>query len=319
MHSIGWHNQCCALKIGKQYMNNRTSTQSNYWRLSLRQALRDFSLLVKFRLSMLAVFSAFMAYVLASSSYRWNDLAILAIGGFLVTGAASILNQVLEKDYDKLMHRTANRPLASGRMEVSNAVLLAGFFSVFGLIALAYFNTLTAVLGALALVSYAFIYTPMKRVSPIAVWIGAVPGALPMVIGWVAAMGEIQAPAIFLFSVQFLWQFPHFWAIAWLAHEDYSRAGFHLLPTKELDGRNKQTALQAALYALFLVPMSILPLWLKMTGYFAVVALFLVSLLYLGYACKLYLRCDRKSALQLMFSSFLYLPIMLLALWLDKL
>ena len=301
-------------------MNTSTKTEGYSLGQGLRLRISDFSRLVKFRLSALAVFSAFMAYLLAlPNGVEGSAVLVLVLGGFLVTAAASILNQVLEKDYDKLMKRTAERPLAAGRMEVSQAVLLAGLFSVLGLLLLSSFNALTGVLAALSLISYAFIYTPMKRVSPLAVWVGAVPGALPMAIGWVAATGSIGAPAVFLFSAQFLWQFPHFWAIAWLAHEDYVRAGFHLLPTKEIDGRNRQTALQAALYALGLVPLSWVPYFIGMSGIWAAWSLTICSVIYFAYACKLYRNCNREAALHLMFSSFFYLPVMLMALWFDRL
>jgi heme o synthase len=282
------------------------------------QKFNDYKLLVKFRLSMLVVFSACIAYLLAVPQASWQDLAILTASSCLITWAASALNQVLEKDFDKLMLRTANRPLAAGRMESTEAVLAAGLMSAVGLILLASFNPMSAMLGALSLISYAFIYTPLKRVSAAAVWVGAVPGALPMAIGWVAATNDLGMGAIFLFSVQFFWQFPHFWAIAWVAHEDYTRAGFYLLPTKEKDGRTRTTALQAVVYAAILIPISALPYLLGITSIIASVIMLLMALIYTFYAIRLYLRCDHASARQLMFSSFFYLPVVLIALLLDK-
>ena len=298
---------------------NQHASETTGMLAGIRQKLSDYSLLIKFRLSMLVVFTASLSFLLASPNASWQALAMLALGGFLVTGAASALNQVLEKEYDRLMSRTANRPLAAGRMEVSEAVLAAGFMSVVGLVVLSCFNPLTAVLGALSLVSYAFIYTPYKRVSPLAVWIGAIPGALPMAIGWVAAKGTIGVEALYLFSVQFIWQFPHFWAIAWLAYEDYAKAGFYLLPSKDKDGRNKATALQALLYCLLLLPMSFMPLYLGLAGYYAVVAMLFMGLFYSYAALKLYLNCDRQAALKLMFSSFFYLPVVQIVFLLDRL
>lgn len=267
---------------------------------------------------MLVVFSACITFMLGAAQYSWEALLLLALGGTFVTGAANALNQVLEKDYDKLMQRTANRPLPSGRMEVSEAVLVAGVLSVMGLLLLATFNPTTAMLGALSLVSYSFIYTPMKRVSPIAVWIGAIPGALPMAIGWVAAGHSLGAVAIFLFSIQFFWQFPHFWAIAWVAHKDYTGAGFYLLPTKKEDGRDKSTALQTVFYAAILVPMSILPYTMGVSGWIACSVMLVMGIMYLCYALNLYRRCNDQAARKLMFASFAYLPIVLIVLVIDK-
>lgn len=284
----------------------------------LKQKVNDYKLLVKFRLSLLVVFSACITFMLGASTYPWEALALLGLGGFLVTGAANALNQVLEKDFDKLMKRTANRPLAAGRMEISEAVLAAGLMSVGGLLILSSFNPQTAVLGALSLVSYSFIYTPMKRVSPAAVWIGAVPGALPMAIGWVAAGNPIGPEAFFLFGLQFFWQFPHFWAIAWVAYDDYSNAGFYLLPSKKVDGRDRSTALHTIFYALCLIPMSILPYLFGISGLIACTVMLIMGIFYLFYAIKLYIECTEKAARKLMFASFAYLPIVLIVLVLDK-
>lgn len=284
----------------------------------LKQKVNDYKLLVKFRLALLVVFSAVITFCLGATVITWTELLVLSLGGFLITGAANTLNQVLEKEYDKLMKRTENRPLAAGRMEVQEAVLLAGLLSVGGILLLSAFNPQTAVLGALSLVSYAFVYTPMKRVSPAAVWIGAVPGALPMAIGWVAATGTLGNEAIFLFSLQFMWQFPHFWAIAWVAYQDYAKAGFFLLPSKKIDGRDKSTALQCVFYAFCLVPMSILPLYLGISGYTACSIMLISGLIYTWYAVKLHQDCTDQAARKLMFASFIYLPIVSLALVLDK-
>jgi len=195
--------------------------------------LRDYSLLVKLRLNLTVVFSSVVAYMIAAGEQSsWLAIGILAMGGFWVTGAANALNQVLEKDFDKQMKRTADRPLASGRMKMGEAVLAAGFMSLLGISLLALFNPWTAFLGTLALVSYAFIYTPMKRVGPEAVVIGAVPGALPTLIGCTAAQGELSWLGVALFVAQFLWQFPHFWSIGFLGYDDYHKAGYQLVPHK---------------------------------------------------------------------------------------
>ena len=186
-------------------------------------AIIDFTQLVKLRLTLTVVFSALMAYWIALPMERslTYKLFSIFIGGFLITGAANALNQALEKGYDARMSRTANRPLPSGRMEESTAVLIAGVMSVFGLIILANLSLWSALLGAISLLLYAFVYTPLKRVSSVAVFVGAIPGALPVLIGTVSAQGELTVLGLCLFAIQFFWQFPHFWAISWLGHQDY--------------------------------------------------------------------------------------------------
>ena len=284
------------------------------------QKIKDYKALVKFRLALSVVFSACTAYYLGADDFSWYNLLILGLGGFLVTASANALNQVLEKETDKLMGRTQNRPLPAGRMEMSEAVLLAGLMGAAGILMLAYFNPVTAVLGAFSLVSYAFIYTPMKRVSPAAVWIGAVPGALPMAIGWVAASptGEIGIAAVFLFSLQFLWQFPHFWAIAWLSYEDYAKAGFYLLPSNQKDGRTKGTAMQIIFYVLCLIAISFAPLYLGISGLIACSVMALCGIVFLGYAINLYRKCDKTAARKLMFASLFYQMIVFITLMIDK-
>jgi len=282
------------------------------------QKLKDYKALFKFRLAMSVVFSACASYVMAVDSFIWGEFILLALGGFAITASANTLNQVLEKDTDKLMKRTCNRPLPSGRMETSEAVLIAGIMAVIGILMLAAFNPLTAVLGSFSLVSYAFIYTPMKKVSPVAVWIGAVPGALPMAIGWVAVTGEFGIAALFLFSLQFLWQFPHFWAIAWVSYEDYAAAGFYLLPSQQKDGRNKSTALQSAFYIICLIAISFLPYTLGISGLIACSIMLVSGFVFLYFAFKLYKYCNRKTARQLMLCSFFYQLVVFIALMADK-
>ncbi len=300
-------------------VNEQKYSENNGKTLSLfGQKWLDYKLLVKFRLSATVVFSSIMAYLIASSSMiNWTAVGVLALGGFLVTGAANALNQVLEKDFDKLMKRTANRPLAAGRMSVSEAVLAAGFMSVVGITLLALFNVWAAFFGTMALVSYAFLYTPMKRISPIAVVIGAVPGALPTLIGCVAAQGELTLLGLSLFAIQFFWQFPHFWSIGWLGYEDYRNAGYRLLPTR--DGQlDNNTGMQSFLYALFLLPIGLLPYFLGASGIISAGLVFLLSVIYAGLGWNFYRQNDRKAALQLMFYSFLYNPLTLIVLFLDK-
>lgn len=273
-------------------------------------------MLVKFRLTLTVVFSSLMGFLIAHPG--GTDIAalgILALGGFLVTGAANTLNQVLEKDYDKLMRRTANRPLAAGRMRPSDSVLIAGMMSLFGVTLLAMFNPWTALLGMVALILYAFVYTPLKRVGPVAVVVGAVPGALPTLIGAAAAEGRLSALGLSLFAIQFFWQFPHFWSIGWLGHEDYAKAGYRLLPGGV---RDRQTGLQAFLYAVPLLGLGIVPYFMGVSGLVSALVIFVLSCFYAYLGWSLYRQDNRKSALQLMFFSFFYIPVSLIAIWVDK-
>ena len=274
-------------------------------------------MLFKTKLSMLVLFSAFMAYLIVASQILWHEVLLLMIGGFMVTAASNILNQVLERDFDKLMKRTADRPLATGRMSISTGVMMAGFLALIGTTLLAVLNVWAALLGMLSLVSYSFIYTPMKRVSPIAVWIGAIPGALPMAIGCVVAEGTLTPLAIALFGIQFFWQFPHFWAIAWLGHGDYSNAGFRLLPSKSGEP-DQEVGLQSFAYALFLIPVIGLVYYLGAVGLFGLVLSVMLSVMYAWYSWGFYKHNDALNAKKLMFSSFAYLPLVLIILFIDK-
>ncbi|PSR05292.1 MAG: protoheme IX farnesyltransferase [Bacteroidetes bacterium SW_11_45_7] len=251
----------------------------------------DYVALVKLRLSLMVVFSAGATYLLGTmGAFHWPGFWMLSLGGFLVTGASNTINQMMEKDFDAMMSRTANRPLAAERMSGVEAALAAGIMGLSGLITLAvYFNPLTALISAISLLLYSFLYTPLKRVSPIAVFIGAIPGALPVIIGWIAATGAPSPFMWILFSIQFLWQFPHFWAIAWVAHEDYTRAGFKLLPST--GGRD-----------------------LGMSGLYSTIGLLVAGVLFLLPAIQLFWTCSKKAALALMFGSFVYLPIALMIL-----
>ena len=275
-------------------------------------------MLFKFRLNMLVVFSAAMAYLVAlQDDFSWAIFIALCFGGFLVTGASNTLNQVLERDTDPLMKRTADRPLAVGRMSVSSAIMIAGFTSMIGITFLAYINPWTAVLGTLSLILYSFLYTPMKRISPVAVFIGAIPGALPTMIGCVAAQGELTALAIVLFGIQFMWQFPHFWAIAWVGHEDYTNVGFRLLPSKDGE-KDYSVGLQSFYFALMLIAVSLMPYLMGVTGIISAIIVAILGVIYAGYSWNLYKKCTKEAALKLMFSSFVYLPIALIALVIDK-
>jgi protoheme IX farnesyltransferase len=285
---------------------------------SLGLAVADFGLLVKFKLTLLVLFSAVMSYaVVCSGNVDWTTIFLLSLGGFLITGAANALNQVLERDYDRLMPRTANRPLAAGRMSVSKAVLLAGLMSVAGITILSAFNPLAGFLGTLSLVSYAFIYTPMKRSTPLAVVVGAVPGALPLIIGCVVHEGTISPTAWMLFALQFLWQFPHFWAVAWLADEDYKKAGFYLLPSKNGE-KDKTTGLLSFVFCILLIASAVVSFQLGYVGLMATVLLVSLNVYWAWHCWKLYETCERTAARKQMFISFVHLPLSLIVLLLDR-
>lgn len=285
---------------------------------TLSQKVNDYKMLFKVKLTLLVLFSAVMAYLIAlNGAVNWVGILVLSLGGFFITAAANTFNQVLERDFDKLMKRTENRPLAAGRMTVSSAVMIAGFMSLIGITLLAMFNPWTSLLGTVSLITYAFVYTPMKRVSPIAVFIGAIPGALPMAIGVVALEGQITGLAIALFAIQFFWQFPHFWAIAWVGHEDYTNAGYYLLPSKD-GSRDKNTGLQSFIFAMMLVAVSWMPYMLGVTGIISAIVLTIMGLIYAWLGWDLYKKCTKEAALKLMFSSFIYLPVALIVLFVDK-
>lgn len=283
------------------------------------QGIRDFGLLVKFRLTLLVLFSAVMSYaIVAEGNVGWLGMTMLAIGGFLVTGAANALNQTLERDYDRLMQRTAGRPIVTGRLSVSKAVLWAGLMALGGISILSAFNPLTGLLGAISLISYAFIYTPMKRNTPLAVLVGAFPGALPLIIGGVAYEGFISPVAMMLFVLQFFWQFPHFWAVAWLADEDYKRAGFYLLPSKN-GVKDHTTGLYSLLFCLLLIGNTLLSWYLGLVGLVATLVLVLVNAYWAWLCWRLYRTCSREAARAQMFMSFAHLPVSLIVILLDSL
>ncbi len=280
--------------------------------------VKDYFQLIKFTLSFTVVFSCVICYLLAPGiAYNLKMVGLLFLGGMLITGSANAINQAVEKDTDAMMKRTGKRPVADGRMSEQEAYTFAFVAGISGvLIMWNFFNLASALLSAFSLFLYAFIYTPLKKVNSIAVLVGALPGALPCLIGWVAGTGEFTAGGWILFSIQFLWQFPHFWAIAWVAHTDYSRAGFKLLPAEK--GPTKFTALQAIMYSLLMVPCGILPYYFGMTGYVSLWIVLICNFLMVGQSIRLYIEMDVKAARRVMFSSYIYLPIVLLALLADK-
>lgn len=268
--------------------------------------LKAYFLFTKFRLSALVILSALSGYLFVGGR-DWLICTYLLTGGLLVTAASNGSNQIWERELDKLMKRTSKRPIPQGNMTVNEGLWVVGISLVVGITLLYMINPYSAILGLLAFISYVFIYTPMKRISPWAVFVGAFPGAIPPMLGAIAYTNEFGLIPGVLFFVQFTWQFPHFWAIAWVAYDDYKSAGFSLLPSKH--GKSKNSAYQIMIYSLALIPFSLVPWIMGLTG---VVSLIIAAGLGAGfffYSFKLLLTCDDKDAKKLMFASFLYLPI----------
>ncbi|MCR6719266.1 MAG: heme o synthase [Chitinophagaceae bacterium] len=291
----------------------------------MMKRIKDYLQLIKLSLSIMVVFSSVISYMLAPKVVEadWVMIGLLFVAGMLVTGSANAINQVVEKDTDAQMKRTAKRPIASGRMSTSEGWTFAIIAGVVGVGLLGYyFNWLSAGIAAFSLFLYAFIYTPLKKVSSMAVLMGAVPGALPCLIGWAAGDDRLSLGGWVLFGIQFLWQFPHFWAIAWIAHNDYSRVGFKLLPADK--GPTKFTALQTVIYSMLLLPITLVPYFTGMCHYndlagkISLGLVVLANLFMIGRSVRLYQTMDVKAARKVMFGSYLYLPVVLLAFLLSK-
>jgi len=281
--------------------------------------LRDYCQLIKPSLSIMVVFSSVISYLLAPKvvQYDWKMILLLFVGGLLTTGSANAINQVVEKDTDAMMKRTAKRPVAAGRMTEAEGWSFAIITGVLGIFILGnYFNWMSAGIALLSLFLYAFVYTPLKKVSSISVIMGAVPGALPCLIGWAAGNDALSLGGWILFLLQFMWQFPHFWAIAWIAHHDYTRAGFKLLPSET--GPTKYTAIQTIIYSLLLIPVAVIPYFIGMSGLVSLVIVTLANAFMVWRCIQLYRNMDVASARRVMFGSYIYLPIVLLALLGDK-
>lgn len=284
----------------------------------LRQAISDFGVLVKFKLTLLVLFSAVMSYaIVGMGDLRLSSLLLLTMGGFFVTGAANALNQVLERDYDRLMPRTANRPVVTGQISISSAVLLAGVMALAGISMLTMFNMTAGFLGTVSFISYVFVYTPLKRITPLSVAVGAIPGALPLIIGCVAYEQFISPMAWMLFGLQFLWQFPHFWAVAWLADEDYKKAGFYLLPSKN-GVKDATTGLLSFVFCLLMVGNAAIGYWLGYVGLAATLVLVGLNIWWAVKCWHLFKTCSREAARAQMFVSFAHLPLSLIVLLLDR-
>jgi len=294
------------------------------------QFLGDFKQLVKIRLTMTVVFSASIAFLVGNKQQgdiQWINWLVLTLGGFLVTGSANGFNEIIERDLDSMMKRTADRPIPAGRMTTGQALVLSLLMGIIGTYTLVSLNFVAGLLSVFSIVLYAFVYTPLKRKSPIAVFVGAFPGALPPLIGYYAAFSQndlatysqtnpaaiIVIPLV-LFAIQFVWQFPHFWGIAWVLDDDYKRAGFRLLPTAKKD---KVSAFMVLFSTLLMVPVSLLPYYFGFGGVVVSLVSLAGALLFSWYGLLLFLRCDLASAKKVMFTSFFYLPLIQLILLFD--
>ena len=293
-------------------------TINNTSSISITEKLKAYFELLKFRLSLLVAFSAAFGYVFGvNGQVNWLHMGIFTLGGFLISGASIVLNQIWEKDLDALMDRTKERPLPKNYITTNEALAYSIILLTIGMsILLAYTNMLTVSLAILSTILYSFVYTPLKRVGPIAVFVGAIPGALPPLLGWTAATGTITYEALIIFGIQFIWQFPHFWAIAWVLYDDYQKAGFKLLPSRA--GRTAGSALQIMIYTMFLLPLSLLPALFQLTGMISAVVATICGCLFLAQTFHLMKDGSKKAALRIMFGSFLYLPVVQIAFLLDK-
>lgn len=294
---------------------------SNSTSFALASKVKDYFLLIKFTLSFMVVFSTVFSYLLAPNvSFNLIQVLLLFAGGMLVTGSANTINQILEKDTDAMMKRTAKRPVASGRMSSSEAWAFAGITGALGTFIMYTFSAEAAWLSLASLILYGFVYTPLKKINSIAVLVGAIPGALPCLIGWVASFNEGSqnnwTGGWILFAIQFLWQFPHFWAIAWVAHKDYSAAGFKLLPSDK--GPTKFTAIQTIMYSALMIPVGLLPFMYQISGEISMWILLVCNLMMVYLSVMLFIKMDVPSAKKVMFGSYFYLMIVFLSLYADK-
>ncbi len=281
--------------------------------------IQDFKEITKMRLSLSVVFSSIAGYLLGVDVISGVDLFLLAIGGYFMVGASNAFNQIIERDLDKLMDRTKNRPIPSGRMTVGTAFSIATVFTLAGITVLYVINPITAMFGAISIFLYVSVYTPLKTKTPLSVFVGAFPGGIPFMLGWVAATGSFGIEPGTLFMIQFFWQFPHFWAIGWFLYDDYKKGGFFMLPTGK---RDKGTAVQILLYTLWTVVVSLIPA-LGVTGTFYITPISALLILVLGiflmrFAMRLYKYRDGKVAKQLMLMSVLYITLLQIIYVADK-
>ena len=281
--------------------------------------ISDFKEITKIRLSVSVVFSAIAGYLLGAVEVDVYTLMLLAFGGYFMVGASNAYNQIIERDLDALMDRTKNRPVPAGRMSVRTAFIIATVFTIAGLATLYVINPRTAMYGAISIFLYTCVYTPLKTKTPLAVFVGAIPGAIPFMLGWVAARNDFGIEPGTLFALQFFWQFPHFWAIGWFLFDDYKKGGFFMLPTGK---RDKGTAVQTIMYTIWTILISIVPAFgvtgdLKLSIVAAVIV-FALGLVMLYYAFELFKKRTAKAAKQLMLSSVLYITLLQIVYVIDK-
>ncbi|MFZ9982886.1 MAG: heme o synthase [Cyclobacteriaceae bacterium] len=287
--------------------------------LSTGTIIRSYVELLKPRLSLLVAFSCGFGFILSTeNSVDWMRLFMVTAGGFLLSGASVTINQVIEQREDALMMRTKNRPIPSGKIGPGSAVIFSAVVMAASILFLMIStNAITVVLSVVSMVLYSFVYTPLKKVGPVAVFVGAIPGALPPLLGWIANTGIVSYEALVIFGIQFIWQFPHFWAIAWVADDDYKKAGFRLLPSG--GGKDHNTAIQIMTYTLFLLPLGLIPAWIGLTGINSAFVVTLCGVGFLAQTFSLMKTGSNQSALRIMFGSFIYLPVVQISYLLDKL
>lgn len=279
----------------------------------------DFKEITKARLALSVVFSSIAGYLLAPVSFDFVSLLLLAFGGYCMVGASNAYNQIIEKDLDVLMNRTKNRPIPSGRMSVNRALVIAIILTVLGIVSLYFLNAKTAMFGAISIFLYTSVYTPLKTITPLAVFVGAFPGAIPFMLGWVAATNEFGIEPGALFMIQFFWQFPHFWALGWMLDDDYKKGGFKMLPTGKKD---TGTLVQIIMYTIWMIVISIIPVF-GITGDLmlsipAAIIIFLLGVVMLFFAFRLYENRDNPSAKKLMLASVSYITLMQIVYVVDK-
>lgn len=279
----------------------------------------DFKEITKARLAISVVFSSIAGYLLGAYEILWVELLLLAFGGYCMVGASNAYNQVIERDLDALMKRTRNRPIPGGRMTVNSAMTIAIVLTVLGVLALYLLNPKTAMFGAISIFLYTSVYTPLKTITPLAVFVGAIPGAIPFMLGWVAATDNFGIESGTLFMIQFFWQFPHFWALGWMLDDDYKRGGFKMLPTGKKDSG---TALQIIMYTIWMMVISVIPAF-GITGRLqlsivSAILIFLMGAVMLFFALRLYTKRDNVSARKLMLTSVSYITLMQIIYVIDK-
>jgi protoheme IX farnesyltransferase len=291
------------------------STKSN----AIALIFADFKEITKARLAISVVFSSIAGYFLGAYEIQWLQVVLLAFGGYCMVGASNAYNQVIERDLDALMKRTKNRPIPTGRISVKSAMTMAIVLTLLGVMALYLLNPKTAMFGAISIFLYTSVYTPLKTITPLAVFVGAIPGAIPFMLGWVAATDDFGIEPGTLFMIQFFWQFPHFWALGWMLDDDYRSGGFKMLPTGKKDAA---TVLQIIMYTIWMMVVSVIPVF-GITGRLqlsvtAAVIVFLMGAVMLGFAFRLYSKRDNASARKLMLASVSYITLMQIVYVIDK-